>query len=1281
MGYYEIKYTTESGETKTTSGHDLSEVEQRVSDRGGTAVASKYVSTSRSSTAPERAGITTATSEYNTRDDMDSTVKYYGSNTSKNKKKSSNKSVKANEPPKFVPSPVYLSDGIEMPDPYGIAKYSSLQQDDSYKKAIKVGENINDRTGMTATPGELPWTTEGAVNRANQTGEDWQKVQEKNLDKFQNIGNIKSEEDRRLDARHIIGEDDKGKTVWAVESPYYIKYGYDPQDPDYTTVETKLQNQLDNYNTSIQNVNKNILMAQDNIKELEINRSNIEESKPGTKFSYNFDKDKIKEESPGTYNWIEENVGFKESYNKREAEKITEYFLGQNKDILPQKGVLEQLVEDRDNLLNTLNTVKKYDELKWEMDVTDEGYDFNLPKASDVHSYVFGYDSGKEGVALSASAFMESPLALKTFGSAIWQGITGDESVGETRREELAQFSLGLQDSLRKGDIGGYVVKVGTSGAMVQGVYLPLITMGTGYALSGLSAGASGTVSGATSTLAKIGSSTGGRFLTGASKITLGGIGVYGGVTTAQNLYKTYQERPEALPGIFTETLFTLGMAYGGYRAGKQMYSYKNPVTGAPRDSFFQNMKNTFNRKIVGRSETLTKFSEQIGSLKEQKNIARTYKPMNRFSYVKNKVGQTLFKKKYDMARRDYPDALPADQIARGVRAQNYEYKDYPDYTPSRLETWKDQVAFSKYLKSHQQPYIKNVELTGAQVDILKSGEISFEAKVKAITDTGKKFEAGKIRGMAKTLGSGEDDIEYSIYKALYSRGKNIQSSKTNIVGLGSDSPGFSRTITYPAKEVFTYRQWLQGMTKSQKLGEIDFLTNIGDIEYGQKYIFTKDMGIHSRGLTSSSINNISFSRGVTHYNIVGSGTTYKTSGNIYSNYNKSLGFFETNTGYRGSGTIADLTGGKEFVGNVVKGKGGSSTSLNSLYSKNTIFDSIKPQLTDVVRQSFKTGGTQYSGGGSSSYGIGNISQYEWYQAPLGSNVSTPVTVGSASLGGYASAYGFTNLATLEFLEEGTQQSSNKWANVKPQSRSFSLIGNKNIVGEETIYNSSISPDLELGNIGILERGYGGIQVNESLTDLLRTPDVGTTYETDKETIYKKDILTEQIPKMAQKTSQSTKQLQKQKAVQKLKLTQAQLLSTASPFANIPIPQPIPVDTNIITPQPEPPITPIIPDPSPPILLPQPKKETVKRRKKKKIKTKPHIMKKGEGDKGLLSDLLSVTRSQARYGTATHPKLSKKVWKEGAKTLYMKVPTKELKEKKKKRKTSKLFRRNKNVFM
>ena len=123
------------------------------------------------------------------------------------------------------------------------------------------------------------------------------------------------------------------------------------------------------------------------------------------------------------------------------------------------------------------------------------------------------------------------------------------------------------------------------------------------------------------------------------------------------------------------------------------------------------------------------------------------------------------------------------------------------------------------------------------------------------------------------------------------------------------------------------------------------------------------------------------------------------------------------------------------------------------------------------------------------------------------------------------------------------------------------------------------------------------------------------------------------------------------------------------------------ITTVTVTPITTPPVPPIIPVPIP--WFGDTKKEKKKKKKKKKKgRRKKPMFEIEKMHKGLLADPLSVTRSHARYGIATHPEVTKKLWKIGEKTAYTRVPTLEMmKERKsKKRKAKKKKRGKKNVL-
>ena len=428
-------------------------------------------------------------------------------------------------------------------------------------------------TGGTARPKDLPWTFEGAREDLSMGGN-----YAPSLDEIlRKAGTYEFDETQRdLKTVHDVGTDEKGDTIWVQESPYQILHDYTPNDPDFKTIKDDIKSKLtgdNDYDATIDLIQKNVDEARSVLPGLKTNLQTIRDAEEDTKWKFGFNETQVLMQNPETYDWIKENVGFKNEYSSNEAEKILEHFISKNESVVNQEGIIGQLKTDKKSLEDSLHMVEQYEKLGYEVDITDEGYKFHLPSEEEVHKSLFG---DKEGIALSATAFMESPLAIKTIGSAIWQGISGDKKVGETRKKELISYSLGLSGKLKTGGLEAYAGEVLQSPAMVQGVYLPALAYGGGYALTGLSAG--GTAGGAigSSVLSKVGSTAGGQLISNTAKIGMIGVGTYGVITTGQHLYTTSQERPEALAGEVAETAFTFGMAYAGFKGGQKAWTQRH---------------------------------------------------------------------------------------------------------------------------------------------------------------------------------------------------------------------------------------------------------------------------------------------------------------------------------------------------------------------------------------------------------------------------------------------------------------------------------------------------------------------------------------------------------------------------------------------------------------------------------------------------------------------------------------------------------------------------------
>ena len=85
----------------------------------------------------------------------------------------------------------------------------------------------------------------------------------------------------------------------------------------------------------------------------------------------------------------------------------------------------------------------------------------------------------------------------------------------------------------------------------------------------------------------------------------------------------------------------------------------------------------------------------------------------------------------------------------------------------------------------------------------------------------------------------------------------------------------------------------------------------------------------------------------------------------------------------------------------------------------------------------------------------------------------------------------------------------------------------------------------------------------------------------------------------------------------------------------------------------------------PPIIFPAVTEKHIPRRRVVRTTRIRLRYKRGVFKKSLLADILSVMKSQVKYGKATHPIPTKEIWKLGEKTLFFRVPTVEmLKEKK-----------------
>jgi len=330
---------------------------------------------------------------------------------------------------------------------------------------------------------------------------------------------------------HIIGRDISDEPVYAKKSPYLIDFGFKPSDPDYGNVLSGLKKRESEFE----------LMQKEHSDMLGF----ISGQSPGTVF----------------------------------VDKETGRFVGTRESLLvmdrltsPQSKIQSGL----DEISRQKNLVEGYQSFGYEMDVTDEGYSFTFPLASTVHKSMYGESSD---IGLISASFMESPLAVKTFASALYAIGTGDKEVTKTRREDLAGFALGLTKGIETGD---YVEQVAFSPAMIEGVYVPLATFGLGYGIAaggraagGLLAPIVSNISSKSTTLSLIGSeiiSGGSRIVSSRAGQALLISGLYAG-TEGRRMVDIFQSDPGRVPGEFGESLFSFGLSLAAFKAGSEFHS------------------------------------------------------------------------------------------------------------------------------------------------------------------------------------------------------------------------------------------------------------------------------------------------------------------------------------------------------------------------------------------------------------------------------------------------------------------------------------------------------------------------------------------------------------------------------------------------------------------------------------------------------------------------------------------------------------------------------------
>jgi len=293
---------------------------------------------------------------------------------------------------------------------------------------------------------------------------------------------------------------------WGDPSPYQ-KHGYDPQDLDFNVEIRKIGGKggsIELTETSITNIKEGLPTVTQNIEYIKSQIDEMEKASPDAKFKING----------------------QQYYRDRAVEYYKNRLGEQTKIQSDYQTALPKLESSLVELRNTKTSLEDYQQKGYTLDVKNGKYEIGLPSAVTVHEEVYGGKIGyKEpslvskvgsifppialaestkmllagqeahGIKMATASLIASPFGLQTLWDVGASAITGDWSIAERRAEETAKTSLDLSFKLKKEGLKGFTGKVLTEGALVEGVYLPIASMGVGKAFQvvGKGAGALGT--------------------------------------------------------------------------------------------------------------------------------------------------------------------------------------------------------------------------------------------------------------------------------------------------------------------------------------------------------------------------------------------------------------------------------------------------------------------------------------------------------------------------------------------------------------------------------------------------------------------------------------------------------------------------------------------------------------------------------------------------------------------------------------------------------------------
>lgn len=339
--------------------------------------------------------------------------------------------------------------------------------DTSKGVGITVIEGNKEFEPIYKAPTYIPSVSHGTLTPEQLTGGKDDFVPKKKDEGFYAPNIIQDRQEKMaLKKGHFIGRDpDTKEPQYIQKTSYSVIHDYEPGFDD--TGQRKI------FDKAESNISGSLTVSQSNIETINKAKELIPEVYGFIKQLENIPKDTMVK-----YSSFDEQG--KETIHDVKASEALVVFRKQLTDLQNTSSKLQDTQNTIRDLEYQQDLISGYRKHGYKLEETDTGYKVTTPTATEVFEWKHP-DKKQRTDLISSASFLASPLSVQTVFSGIQYAVTGDEDVRKAEQERLSEYALGLDRSLKRGDFFAHVVG---SPAMVEGVYIPALTLGASSLLS-----------------------------------------------------------------------------------------------------------------------------------------------------------------------------------------------------------------------------------------------------------------------------------------------------------------------------------------------------------------------------------------------------------------------------------------------------------------------------------------------------------------------------------------------------------------------------------------------------------------------------------------------------------------------------------------------------------------------------------------------------------------------------------------------------------------------------